>query len=433
MKKQFLAFATAVTFAVTLPVFAASTPKGGIIYTFKGGSDGENPVAPLVADAHGNLYGTTQEGGGSTFCNGGGCGTVFELIAPSSPAGKWGETILHSFTGGNDGSYPFGGLIFDSAGNLYGTTYEGGDMGNTLCTAGKNVGCGTIFELSPPKGPGGAWSETVLHLFEEGGADGAFPLSSLVFDNRGNLYGTTLGGNTFTNGGIVFELSPGSGGLWTESVLYSFMGLEDGYVPEGPLVFDGSGNLYGTTNTGSGDYAGGAVFQLVPPIAGGSWAFNSLYDFEGPEGGRPVGGLLIDHSGNFFGTTMFGGTQRHGVAFELIPPQSGGSWTDVDLYNFVGGSDAYPFGFVEDAAGNLYGTAEGTYDNTCGEIFKLSNSAGSWNRTVLHGFTSKHFGQGCYPQAPLVYGKWKALYGTTSRGGDKSCGVGCGTVFGFLP
>jgi uncharacterized repeat protein (TIGR03803 family) len=220
------------------------------------------------------------------------------------------------------------------------------------------------------------------------------------------------------------------------------MGTNDGVVPEGSLVFDAVGNLYGTTTLGpdSGPWCGlgtgcGTIFQLTPPVGAGPWVENTLYIFNGPNGANPHGGLLIDPSGNFFSTTLNGGPnggqQKDGVAFELVPPQSGGSWTEAVLYNFVGGGDAHPNGFVEDSSGNLYGTTQGNAENVCGEIFKLSNSASGWNRTVLHSFTDTRFSEGCVPQAPLVYGKWNALYGTTSQGGDRSCG--CGTVFGFLP
>ncbi len=435
MKKRYVITLAAFTLAIALPTFASNTPKGGIIYTFKGASDGNFPAAALVADAQGNLYGTTEEGGSTTFCRGYGCGIIFELIAPSSPSGTWREIILHSFTGGSDGSSPASGLIFDSAGNLYGTTASGGDLSNMFCTSqsGQNIGCGTVFELSPPTSPGGVWTETVLHMFEWGSTDGAFPQSSLVFDGSGNLFGTTVLGNLVSDGGVVFELSPLGGGAWTESILYSFTGLDDGGEPYGRLTFDGFGNLYGTTAFGGDSSGDGVVFQLVPPVEGGPWIENSILIFDGSDGANPFGGVLIDPSGNLFGSTMNGGVQKDGVSFELVPPQSGGVWTEVILRSFIGGGNAHPFGFVEDGSGDLYGTTEGTYADTCGEIFKLSHSAGEWNQTVLHSFSGKHFSQGCFPEAPLVYGKWKALYGTTSRGGDKSCGVGCGTVFGFLP
>jgi uncharacterized repeat protein (TIGR03803 family) len=426
MKKRFLTLVAASTFAVALPLFAASSPKAGILYTFKGGSDGSYPLAPLVADRNGNLYGTTDLGGGSSACEEG-CGTVFELVAPSLPSGKWQEKILHAFTGGADGAVPSGGLIFDSAGNLYGTTVEGGDLGNSLCANGAgNIGCGTVFELSPPQGSGSAWSEKVLHMFEEGGTDGAYPGNNLVFDKSGNLYGTTITGGRnsgCTNCGTVFELSPGTGGAWAESILYSFMDTGDGYGPTSALVFDGLGNLYGTTLS--------TVFQLSP-ASGGAWSLNTLSVIDAGDIGTARGGLLFDPSGNLFVTTTDGGAHENGEAFELIPPQAGGPWTQVTLHTFVGGSDARPYGFAEDASGNLYGTAEG--NDTCGQIFKLSNSASGWNHAVLHSFSHSRFSQGCAPQATLVYGKWGALYGTTSQGGEKPCGFGsCGTVFGFLP
>ncbi len=426
MNKRYLALLAAFTFAVALPLFAASSPKGGILYTFKGGSDGQSPVAPLVADAKGNLYGTTVYGGDAFCINSPSCGTVFELVAPSSPSGIWHEKILYAFTGQFNGFFPAGGLIFDSAGNLYGTTEAGGDLDNTLCPDG--MGCGTVFEVSPPKTAGGAWTETVLHMFESG-TDGAYPQSSLIFDANGNLYGTALAGTL--NDGVVFELSPAGGGAWTESVLYSFTGLDDGSEPYGPLVFDAAGDLYGTTSAGGSSNVG-TVFQLTPSAGGGSWTETSLVVFDGSNGAAPLGGVLIDSAGNLFGTTSRGGANKDGIAFELIP-QRVGAWTEVVLHSFVGGNDARPNGFAEDAAGSLYGAATG--NDNCGEVFKLSNSASGWSESVLHSFTNSRFGLGCSPQAPLVYGKWKALYGTTYEGGSAACGdgLGCGTVFGFLP
>jgi uncharacterized repeat protein (TIGR03803 family) len=246
MKKQFLIPLAAFMFLLALPTFAASSPKGGIIYTFKGGSDGANPMAPLIADTQGNLYGTTIYGGGGTLCSDPiyNCGTVFELLAPLSPSGTWQEKILYAFTGGSDGSLPVGGLIFDSAGNLYGTTAYGGDLNNTLCNPPE--GCGVVFELSPPARPGGTWTESVLHAFESG-TDGAVPENSLLFDKAGNLYGTSLAGgmnSNCTNCGTIFELSPAVEGAWTESTLYSFTDGNDAAVPTSALVFDGFGNLY---------------------------------------------------------------------------------------------------------------------------------------------------------------------------------------------
>ncbi len=442
MKKRFFGVAVIVILTAAYESDAAAATRWKTIYTFAGRNDGQYPIAPLIADAKGNLYGTTSEGGGGLSCAGftEGCGTVFELVAPASPSGRWQEQILHTFTGGSDGSNPVGGLIFDAAGNLYGTTFNGGDLSNSLCADGVgNIGCGVAFELSPPSSHGGAWTETVLHMFEEGGMDGAFPAAGLVFDAVGNLYGTAAGGvftSKSSNLGGVFQLSPAGGGPWNESMIYSFLGLSDGYAPYGPLVFDGSGNLYGTTSAGGNDNDG-AVFQLVPPVGPGPWTENSLLDFNGSDGAYPTGGLLVDPSGNLFGTTAYGGSDGDGVAFELVPPQSGGSWTEVVLWNFIGsGGDANPYGFVQDALGNLYGTTLGNSDNACGEVFELSNAGGTWSESKLHLFTEKHFNQGGFPQAPVVYGKWNALYGTTTEGGKESCGFfndGCGTVFGLLP
>jgi hypothetical protein len=429
MKKQFAILVIGFAVVAVLPMFAASSPKGGILYTFKGGSDGNLPLAPVVADAKGNLYGTTAEGGSSTSCDGYGCGTIFELIAPSSPSGVWQEKVLYAFTGGSDGSFPIGALILDSAGNLYGTTQAGGDLGSQSC-GNPPSGCGVVFDLSPPIN-GGSWTETVLHTFE-GAPDGAFPGSALIFDNVGNLYGTTLlGGQNLTcTCGSVFELSPGAGGSWTETILSSFVDSSDDGNPTSSLVFDSLGNLYGTTV--------GTVYQLVPPNDGGTWTLNTINTFGNPVGFNLavfIGGLLFDPHGNLFVTTTYSALQKNGLAFELTPPESGTMWTETNLHTFAGGGDAHPYGFVEDASGNLYGTTEGSQRNSCGEIFRLSDSAGGWNQAILHSFSNLRFTQGCLPQAPLVYGKWKALYGTTSEGGDKTCAYyyGCGTVFGFLP
>jgi hypothetical protein len=207
------------------------------------------------------------------------------------------------------------------------------------------------------------------------------------------------------------------------------MDAGDGYAPTSSLAFDGLGNLYGTTV--------GTVYQLIPPSSGSTWSLNTINVFGsgiGLNAPSVHGGLLFDPSGNLFVTTTDYGERDNGMALELIPPESGGAWSEVILHTYLGGSDARPYGFVEDTLGTLYGAAAGNYEDSCGEIFKLANSTGGWNQTVLHSFTGTRFSQGCFPQAPLAYGKWNALYGTTSQGGDKSCAYsGCGNVFGFLP
>jgi uncharacterized repeat protein (TIGR03803 family) len=216
-----------------------------VLYTFTGLDDGGLPAGGLVFDAAGNLYGATN------FYGSFNAGTIFEL-SPSS-GGAWTLTTLHEFTGDPDGAYPIGNLIFDAAGNLYGTTYEGG--------TGGGLGPGTIFELSP--GSSG-WTEAILYNFTDQ-SDGGFPLDGVIMDASGNLYGTTSSSEPIHhNYGVAYELSPGSGGTWTQTVLHHFAnGTTDGQYPYGGLVFDKTGALYGTTNFG-GTSDDGTVFKIVP-------------------------------------------------------------------------------------------------------------------------------------------------------------------------
>ncbi len=268
-----------------------------VLYEFDGGSsggDGTWPAAGVVSDLAGNLYGTTV-GGGST-----GNGTVFKLVSSN---GGWLESVIYSFQGGTDGSSPWAGLILDSAGDLYGTTTDGGSMGY-----------GTVFELTPSNG---GWSESVLYSFE-GGPDGEFPLANLASDPTGNLYGTTeYGGSTNcpSGCGTVFKLTHSNGG-WSESLLYSFQGGNDGEAPFiGGLIFDSGGNLYGTTwGGGSGDW--GTVFRLTP-LSGG-WSETVLHSFTAsPDGAEPAAGLTLDAEGNLYGTTVRGGTAGEGIVYEI--------------------------------------------------------------------------------------------------------------------
>jgi uncharacterized repeat protein (TIGR03803 family) len=230
-------------------VFKLSPSGGGytesILYSFAAGSDGANPVACLIMDTTGNLYGTTAYGGGSSINSN---GTVFKL-APNG-SGGYTESVLYRFTGGSDGANPFGGLIMDTAGNLYGTTYYGGGSQND----------GDVFKLAP-NGSGG-YTESVLYSFT--GGDGANSLADLMLDTGGNLYGTTQSGGS-NNSGTVFMLSPNGGGGYTESVLYSFTAGSDGSVPTAGLIMDSTGSLYGTAAySGSGGFGYGTVFEIYP-------------------------------------------------------------------------------------------------------------------------------------------------------------------------
>jgi uncharacterized repeat protein (TIGR03803 family) len=249
-----------ITTAASAPLSAAI--KEEVLHSFGNGKDGQNPYAALIFDASGNLFGTTHYGGSGTCkINGGvGCGTVFELTPKAG--GGWTEKILHSFGKVEDGQNPYdNSLIFDASGNLYGTTFGGGAE-STGCN---DYGCGTVFELTPKAG--GGWKEKILHSFNDYSRDGYNPYAGLIFDASGNLYGTTANGggcNDPYSCGTVFELTPKAGGGWTEKTLHSFNDKpKDGYHPNASLIFDASDNLYGTTAEG-GTYGYGTVFEVKP-------------------------------------------------------------------------------------------------------------------------------------------------------------------------
>ena len=314
------------------------------LHSFAGAPDGAQPVAGLVRDASGNLYGTTAQGGGAPCTFESGCGTVFKIDASGM------ETVLYNFTGGTDGGAPMAGLVRDAAGNLYGTTYYGGDLS---CESG--TGCGTVFKLST------TGAETVLYSFA-GGTDGELPAAGLVRDAAGNLYGTTLVGGAY-GAGTVFRVTEAG----KEKVLYSFTGGVDGSLPLATLVRDAAGSLYGTTQLG-GTYGAGTVFQV-----GGTGTERILHSFRGGmDGGYPFAGLVMDPAGNLYGTTFFGGGTGCeggcGTVFELI---AGGAGTI--LHSFTGRADGgYPrAALVQDAAGKLYGTAEIGGASGAGAVFRL--------------------------------------------------------------
>ncbi|MGA8152096.1 MAG: choice-of-anchor tandem repeat GloVer-containing protein [Terriglobales bacterium] len=303
--------------AVTL--FASSTCIGGtadqVVHNFAlNGKDGVTPEGGLVVDSGGNLYGTTAQGG--RF----GGGTLFTLIPP--PAGiAWTEKVLHDFANdGVDGLNPYASLIFDAAeGNLFGTTLAGGTQG-----------MGTVFELKHLAA--GGWKEKVLYSFKNDGKDGANPRAALVFDTAGNLYGTTYSGGA--GFGIVFELSPAGGGVWTEKILHKFRNNgTDGINPVAGLVLDVSGNLYGTTPAG-GSFGFGTVFELTQTA--GEWKERLLHKFknDGIDGINPYAGVIFDFGGvNLYGTTYGGGSPGFGTVFELSPT-AGGSWKETMLHKF---------------------------------------------------------------------------------------------------
>ncbi len=409
----------AVIFAVAL--FATSTwaaDQESVLHSFGRGTDGEYADSGLIADAAGNLYGTTATGGIH------GKGTVFELSPRQG--GGWTETVLHSFDG-TDGQEPFTSLILDGAGNLYGTTFFGG----IHPCAGS--GCGTVFELSPREG--GDYTERVLHSFSNNG-DGFGPHASLILDRAGNLYGTTSDGGIHVFG-TVFELSPREGGGWTETVLHSFGSGTDGQGPEASLVFDGAGNLYGTTAGGGihsscsyAQYVGcGTVFQLSPR-EGGGWIETVLHSFGNPNDGQtPLAGLIFDGLGNLYGTTYYGGLHGFGTVFEFSPRQGGG-WTETFLNSFQNGPDGRnpQASLIFDGLGNLYGTTWNGGIHGYGTVFEvLPRGGGGWRETILHSFG--YGNDGYMPESTLIFGPAGLLYGTTAVGGIH----GYGTVFELVP
>jgi uncharacterized repeat protein (TIGR03803 family) len=332
------AYGYGMVFELTRQASGGWTEK--VVHNFNG-ADGANPYASLTLDTAGNLYGTTVNGGANNY------GTVFEL-KPKVGRG-WIEKI-YSFDG-TGGQYPYAGIVLDAAGNLYGAAAYGG---TGACSSQGILGCGTVFELEP--GTSGGWTEKALHNFN--GTDGANPYASLIFDTAGNLYGTTANGGTgpCPDGcGAVFELTPEASGEWTEAVPYSFDGY-DGGGSFASLVLDAMGNLYGTTPAGGGGH--GQVFELTP-MAGGTWTETELATFvKNNCGAFPNAGVIFDASGNLYGTTPDLGPYYVGTVFKVTPNTTGGWTVNVSHHfrqNLVDGSDPHG-GLIFDGAGNLYGT-----------------------------------------------------------------------------
>lgn len=428
------AMSAVVVFAFCMTSWAASEK---VLYRFHG-KDGWVPNSVMLGP-EGALYGTTTGGGanGCLLCG----GVVFRLTQGKD--GKWRETVLHSFGNSGDGNSPTG-LVADKAGNLYGTTVYGGSNG---CSG---LGCGVAFELV--RGTGGKWTYKILYLFDV--TNGAEPYGGLIFDSQGNLYGaTSIGGNTSACGppagcGVVFKLSSDGKGNWTETVLYSFSG-KDGAFPYAPLTLDAVGNFYGTTQWG-GAFDAGTVFELAPG-KNGEWSEEVLHSFssETKDGGQPTYGVIFDTSGNLYGTTPFGGTvgqQGWGTAFRLTPV-GGGKWKETILRSFdenksVGGLVRSQL--VLDKEGDLYGTAElgGGYTSCpygggigCGVVFRLVRKArGKWGETVLHSFGRAN--DGAFPVGGLSRDSAGHLFGQAYEGGylGGPCGQGgCGVVFEITP
>ena len=334
-----------------------------ILYSFQGGSDGSYPLAEVIFDSAGNLYGTTNNGGGcqsSTLEFG--CGTIYRLTPQSD--GTWTETTLYRFTGGADGAEPGRGPLLEAAGGFYGNAASGGK------------GWGVVFKLTP--NPDGSWSQHVLHTFRS--SDGAGPVGGVVSNTAGNLYGQASYGGGNNGCGVVYKLSQDSNGNWSETVLHRFCSsIRDGAFPlGGGLAFDSAGDLYGGTIGGAASVncrdGCGTIFRLKHN-SDGSWSYRKIHTFMGTPAWAPFAGLTIDAAGTIYGTTVRGGSADKGVIFKLTHNPDG-SWTMKVLHNFLGKPAAYPYArLILDKAGSLYGTTVGT--NLCcnngglGVVFKM--------------------------------------------------------------
>ena len=392
-----------VLFALIVFAGAAAQAQTTVLHTFTNGADGGEPVAGLTMDRAGNFYGTASTGGNTSgdcaIGNPHGCGTVFKLSRRGS---GWVLDPIYTFSG-PDGRNPQARVILGPDGTLYGTTTNGGDDDE-----------GVVFNLRPPatacKSALCPWTETVLHSFQ-GFSDGTKPtFGDLVFDAAGNIYGTTPHGGQGDHG-TVYELSRSNGG-WTETVLYRFQGGDDGATPYGGLVFDGAGNLWGTTEFG-GIYNDGTIYELVP--AGGGWTETVVHPFNGgSDGANPYAGLILDQSGNFYGGT-FGSNGTTVKVYELS--RSSGGWTLNTLYAF-GFNQGIIGRLAMDSAGNLYGAMY----SGAPEVFRLTLTGGDWTLTGSGG-------AGENPAGGVILDSSGNLYGTTQNGGSDEVGV----VFEITP
>jgi uncharacterized repeat protein (TIGR03803 family) len=402
MKWKIIALAAAL--AVATHLSAQANIK--VLHNFGSSSDGNVPAGPLLLDSHGSLYGSTVAGPGPTCC-----GLVFELTPSAN--GIWSEKILYSFTGGTNGSTPWGGLAFGASGDLYGTL------------EGSTAAVGAVFSLSP--GLTG-WTYSILYTDGIARADGP----GIVLDGAGNIYGDIGPGQNDL--GAVGELSYSS---WAYSQLYSFCGQSS--CPQGepaPPIWDKNGNLWGVTTYGgisqspcSDGQGCGVVFEMTPD-GDGTWTYNVIHQFasSSSDGQLPEGGLVADAAGNFYGATEVGGAYNHGTIFKLS--FVGTQWAETILYDFPNCvTGCFPVGTMAiGKTGNLYGTTIGGVFNqtcggfTCGEVFEMSPQRnGRYKFTVLHKFVGI---DGDVPLGVILDGKGN-LFGTTKDGGA----YGAGTAF----
>ena len=393
--------------------YAAHAQTFQVLHTFEG-SDGMAPGA-LVMDSSGNLYGTASAGGIKN-CSSFGCGTVFELSASHS---GWTFRTLYEFQSRADGWAPAAPLTIGPAGVFYGATVDDGIEG----------GGGTVFRLSPicadPACKQTTWIKATLYRFE--GCDGDGTNGGLVLDQTGNLYGTTIAGCSRT--GQVFELSPAQGlqNNWTKTVIHGFVGPpDDGRWELGTLFIDKSGTLFAPTFAG-GSSDLGTIYRVT--LQSNSWKEDLLKVFLPQGGNHPVGNLISDSSGSFYGVTY--GDQQPSTAFKLTNSQ--GSWVLTQLHAFLSGeAGELASGLVMDKAGNLYGVGDGGAHGF-GAVYKLTHTLNGWSYSTLYDFTGGS--DGSMPSGPLALDVNGNLYGSAMKSGDHNCnnGTGCGTLWVIKP
>jgi len=396
--------AVGATAAFILSLATATAAKTNVIFSFKE-DEGEYADTDLEADSAGNIYGTTVLGGDF------GSGTVFRL---SPTTNGWVHTVLYSFRGGADGGEPYKGVTLDGEGNLYGTAVTGGS-GN--CEGG----CGVAYKLT---NSGGIWTQTVIHAFT-GGDDGSGPGARVTVDRRGNVYGMAPTGGAYGLG-TIYKIHQVQNGAWTLKVIHAFTGGADGATGSAGRMIIRNGHFYGAGTSG-GTYGGGVVFELTP--TGGEWDLKTIYSFKAqPDGNFPYGALLFDASGNIYGTTYYGGAHNIGAVYKLSR-QPIGEWEEKILYSFRFGSDGNSpiSNLVFDRAGNLYGTtSEGGLGS--GTIFKLSPVSGDqWIESVVHRFRGPP--DGAFAYNGLVVDRFGNFYGATVHGGVNDDG----SIYKFTP
>jgi len=386
--------------------FPARAATTDVVYSFAGDEDGEYTDTDLVMDASGNIYGTSVQGG--TFSS----GTVWRL----SPSGDtWVHTVLYNFTGGADGGEPYKGVTLDASGNLYGTAVTGG-------SGGCEGGCGVVYKLTNTNG---TWTQSVVHAFT--GEDGSGPGAGLTIGDDGDIYGMTPTGGALGLG-TIFRLHQKKNGTWTLEDIHTFTGGADGTAGSvGRLVFRG-GHIYGTAVAG-GAYGEGTVYELTP-ARHGEWPFRTIYSFKGPpDGGFAYGGMVFDGLGNLYGTAYHGGANDFGCVFQLTPRQNG-EWKESVLYSFKGGKDGESSigNLVLDQSGNLYGTTSAGGSPGFGVIFALTPaSRHKWKESVVHTFQGSP--DGAFAYNGMVDSGTGTFYGVTVHGGVDDEGA----IFAFTP